>query len=135
MKIAVASQNYRTITPHGGKTRRFMVFEAQPDQEPVEIARIELLPEQVFCNVHGPAPHPIDGVDYVLVGSAGENFVAKLKRRGIEVIVTPEKDPATAVRQCLNGTLLRGEPHPHADDDDHQHHHHHHGHRHGGHEA
>ena len=28
MKIAVTSQNFRTITPHAGTTRRFLVYEA-----------------------------------------------------------------------------------------------------------
>jgi len=27
MKIAVASQNFRTVTPHAGRTRRFLVYE------------------------------------------------------------------------------------------------------------
>ncbi|MEW8693532.1 MAG: nitrogen fixation protein, partial [Candidatus Thiodiazotropha endolucinida] len=27
MKIAVTSQNFRTITQHAGKTRRFLIYE------------------------------------------------------------------------------------------------------------
>ncbi|MEW8525962.1 MAG: hypothetical protein AB2552_23275 [Candidatus Thiodiazotropha endolucinida] len=31
MKIAVTSQNYRTITQHAGKTRRFLIYEQDPE--------------------------------------------------------------------------------------------------------
>ena len=40
MRIAVTSQNLRTITGHAGKTRRFIVFEAEPGREPVEVDRL-----------------------------------------------------------------------------------------------
>ena len=37
MKIAVTSQNFRTITGHAGKTRRFIIYGAQGTDAPVEI--------------------------------------------------------------------------------------------------
>ncbi|HKJ77206.1 MAG TPA: nitrogen fixation protein, partial [Gammaproteobacteria bacterium] len=42
MEIAITSQNFRTVTGHAGKTRRFLVYEAGPGQEPVEVDRLDL---------------------------------------------------------------------------------------------
>ena len=34
MRIAVASQNFRTVTGHAGKSRRFLVFDVAPVRTP-----------------------------------------------------------------------------------------------------
>jgi len=39
MKVAVSSQNFRTVTAHAGKCRRFIVYELQPSGVPAEVAR------------------------------------------------------------------------------------------------
>ena len=43
MRIAVASQNYRTITKHAGMTRRFLVFEAEQGAAPREVNEADAL--------------------------------------------------------------------------------------------
>ncbi|CAK0762635.1 hypothetical protein CCP3SC1_390001 [Gammaproteobacteria bacterium] len=48
MKIAVTSQNFRTISEHAGKARRFLIFEADSLGCPQEIGRLDLLKEQLF---------------------------------------------------------------------------------------
>jgi hypothetical protein len=65
MKIAVTSQNFRTITGHAGKTRRFLVYEAE-GSEVREIQRLDLPKEQSFHELPGDAAHPIDGVDVLI---------------------------------------------------------------------
>lgn len=105
MKIAVTSQNFRTITGHAGKTRRFLVYEAS-GPEVREVQRLDLPKEQSFHELHGDAPHPIDGVDVLITGSCGDHFVARLARRGIRVVATGETDPATAARLVSTGEPL-----------------------------
>lgn len=39
MKIAVTSQNFRTVTAHAGKTRRFLVFDIPSGDSPREVER------------------------------------------------------------------------------------------------
>ena len=113
MRIAVTSQNFRTITGHAGKTRRFLVYEAE-GADVREVQRLDLPKEQSFHELHGDAPHPIDGVDVLLTGSCGENFVARLARRGIRVVATGETDPVTAVRLVSTGQPLPpAAPHEH----------------------
>jgi len=45
MKLAVTSQNFRTITGHAGKTRRFIIFAAEDNETAVEIDRLDLAKE------------------------------------------------------------------------------------------
>lgn len=115
MKIAVGTQDFQTIATHGGRTRRFLVFEAEPGSEPRELWRFELAAEEVLHHYGDGRPHPIDGVQAVVTGSSGSGFVAHMKRRGIEPVTTSETDPVQAVRDWLAGTVKPAEPmqHPH----------------------
>ena len=113
MKIAVTSQNFRTITGHAGKTRRFLVYEAE-GAEIREVRRLDLPKQQSFHELAGDAAHPIDGVAVLITASCGDHFVARLARRGIRVLATRETDPETAVRLVsTGGSLPPAEPHEH----------------------
>ncbi|WP_029009181.1 NifB/NifX family molybdenum-iron cluster-binding protein [Azospirillum halopraeferens] len=110
MKFAVASQNFRTITAHAGKTRRFVLYDAEPGTPPVETGRLDLPKEMAFHGFAG-GPHPLDAVDVVIAGSAGPGFVARLRERGVVTVATAETDPLTAVAAYLDGTLPPPDPH------------------------
>jgi predicted Fe-Mo cluster-binding NifX family protein len=127
MKIAVTSQNFRTVTGHGGKSRRFLIYDAQPGTPPTEVDRLDLPIEQSFHEFSGGS-HPVDGVDALVTGSAGSGFIRKLAERGIRVVVTGETDPVKAVDDVLAGHITPPAPH----DCDHHEHQHQHGHRHQG---
>ena len=103
MKFAVASQNFRTITAHAGKTRRFLLFQAEAGGAPVETGRLDLPKEMAFHGFAGRS-HPLDGVDVVIAGSAGPGFVARMRERGIVAVATAETDPQAAVAAYLDGT-------------------------------
>ena len=101
MKLAVTSQNFRTVTPHAGRTRRFLIYEAEPGLTPRETDRLDLPLEQSFHEFHGPGPHPLDGVDVVIAGSFGDGFAARMAERGITAIRTDVADPLEAVKAYL----------------------------------
>jgi predicted Fe-Mo cluster-binding NifX family protein len=105
MRIAVASQNFRTITPHAGVTRRFLVYEAVSGGMPREVDRLDLPREMALREAARTAPHPLDSVDAVLVGSAGPGFLRRMAERGVDAVVTTETDPLRAVASYLAGTL------------------------------
>jgi predicted Fe-Mo cluster-binding NifX family protein len=127
MRIAVSSQNFRSITGHAGKSRRFIVFNMEPGQAPVEVDRLDLPKEMSLHEYHGD-DHPLFdlGLDAVLTGSAGAGFMQRLGRRGIRVIATAEKDIDRAL-----SALAKGEPLPEAPPHDHGGGGHAHGHGHG----
>jgi len=103
VKIAVTSQNFRTVTGHAGKARRFLIF----DREGREMDRLDLPESLSFHEWHGAddAPHPVDGVDAIVTAGCGEGFRNRMARRNIPVRATSETDPATAVRLLLEGRL------------------------------
>jgi predicted Fe-Mo cluster-binding NifX family protein len=112
VKIGITSQNFRTITRHAGKTRRFLVY-GQPENEEVrEIERIDLPKEMSLHEFHGEGPHPIDELDVIVTASCGDGFMRRMAARGIRVICTSETDPLTAASAVYRGLPL-AEPAPH----------------------
>ncbi len=109
MKIAVTSQNFRTVTGHAGRARRFLLFDVAADGTITEAGRLDLPIEQSFHEWRGSAPHPIDGVDVLISAEFGEGFAARMARRGIEAVMTTETEPLAAVRDYVQrkaaGTL------------------------------
>jgi predicted Fe-Mo cluster-binding NifX family protein len=109
MKFAVASQNFRTITPHAGKTRRFLLFDAEAGSKPVETGRLDLPIEMSMHEYRGDA-HPLYQVQVVIAGSAGPGFVNRLRERGVTAVATEETDPVKAIKDYLAGTLTPSAP-------------------------
>jgi predicted Fe-Mo cluster-binding NifX family protein len=112
VKIGITSQNFRTITGHAGKTRRFLVY-GQPDNEGIrEIMRLDLPKDMSMHEFHGEGLHPIDELDVIVTASCGDGFMRRMADRGIRVILTSETDPLTAASAVSHGLPL-AEPAPH----------------------
>lgn len=123
MLIAVSSQNFRTVTGHAGKARRFIVFNAQPGNQPRDVMHIDLPKEQSMHEFKGEGRHPLDDVQVLICGSAGAGFIERMAARGVKTVVTSESDPVTAVDNYIAGTLAGPAPHDHDHDCDHDHEH------------
>lgn len=106
MKIAVTSQNRRTITQHAGRCRKFFVFTIENGQI-LSKELLELPKEQSFRESPSEAPHPLDDIDLLIAGGMGEGLRKRLDEKGIECIVTSEEDPERAVALYLSGSLPR----------------------------
>ena len=114
MKIAIASQNWQTITNHPGKTGRFRIFEAHHGQLPTELPRLDLPKDLFLHNFAGTDSHPLFAMDVIIAGTAGDGFIRRLASQGVRVMTTAEKDPLTAITHFFAGTLPPGAPHDHA---------------------
>ena len=113
MRIGITSQNFRTITGHAGKSRRFLVFEAAPGQDPVAVERIDLPKELSLHEYHGD-DHPLFRLDVVITASCGTGFSQRLQRHGVRVLTTSATDPAVAAKTVAqNQDLPPAEPHEH----------------------
>ena len=121
MRIAVTSQNYRTVTGHAGKARRFIVFEADGQTPLREIERLDL---DINMAIHGydhQAAHPLDSMQVLITGGAGEGFIRNLASRGVQVVATDESDPGLAVEAFFAGRVKSASEscnHDHSDLDD-----------------
>lgn len=117
MRIAVASQNFRTVTGHAGMASRFIVFFAEGGQSPRELTRLDLPKAQTIHETNAEDRHPLDEVQVLIAGSAGAGFIERMTQRGVKTVITSETDPATAVANYLAGALAAPAP----DDHDHDH--------------
>lgn len=121
MRIAVTSQNFRTVTGHAGRARRFIVFETQADASPKEIGRLDLDADMAIHGYGQQSAHPLDAMDVLITGGAGEGFVRNLAARGVQVVATPESDPALAVAAFLAGRVMSASDGCNHDHDEHGH--------------
>jgi predicted Fe-Mo cluster-binding NifX family protein len=129
MKIAVTSQNFRTVTGHAGKTTHFLVFEANAETAPREVERLDLRPEMMIHEFRGAGEHPLQRVDALVTGGAGDGFIQRMAAWGVRVAVTQETEPAVAVAAFARGELQPVTPgtgggHHHAEGDHGGHGHH-----------
>ena len=105
MRIGVTSQNFRSITGHAGKSRRFLIYDAHHDEPITEIGRLDLPKDMSMHAFHGEH-HPIFDLDVIITAGCGEGFVERLRQHGVQVIATAEANPVVAVNAVLAGRPL-----------------------------
>jgi len=105
MKIGITSQNFRTITGHAGKARRFFVYEGFNGDDIKLIDKIDL-PKDQSIYASNDTRHPIDDLNILITASCGDGFQRKMKNRGIIVVKTSEQDPLTEAKQFICGEPL-----------------------------
>lgn len=106
LRIAIAAQDSGAVAGHAGKARRWLVYECVPGAPLAAPHAVELAPAQVFHHFRDDGPHPLDGVDVVVAGSAGDGFLRHMARRGTEVLLTGESEPLHALERILAGEAL-----------------------------
>ncbi len=135
-KVAITSQNKRTVTNHAGKCLNFLVYTIE-DEKIIEKEVLTLDRERnlkyTFHDDPSEIPYsPVFEVDILLTGSIGGSGIHKLAQNNVAAYVIREKDPDTAIEKLLNGTLEAFEPASHSHQHHDHHHHDHHEHSHGG---
>jgi predicted Fe-Mo cluster-binding NifX family protein len=100
VKIAVCSQNRKTVTGHAGKCRRFRLFE-HDGQALREQDLLELPIEGTFHATPFEAPHPLDDVQALIALDMGDGLKRKLAARGIIAHLTELTDPHAAIQSFL----------------------------------
>jgi predicted Fe-Mo cluster-binding NifX family protein len=108
MRIAVTSQDRKTITGHAGKCRKFWIYEID-GKTIVRKTLLELALDQSLHESHGASPHPLDGISVLISGGAGQGLIQRLSGMGIQGLVTAETEPDSAVADFLAGKLRPGQ--------------------------
>jgi predicted Fe-Mo cluster-binding NifX family protein len=121
MKIGITSQNFRTITGHAGKTRRFLVYSVADGGELQGPERIDL-PKEMSLHEYRGSDHPVFAFDVLICAGCGEGFRRRMQSQGVEVVATAETDPQRAASLYLQGEALTPAlPHEHEHGHDHGH--------------
>lgn len=100
VKIAVASQNRKTVTGHTGRCRKFWIYDVA-DGEIQQSHLLELPREQSFHDSSPQHTHPLDDVDVLIGGGIGQGLQRRLQNMGIVPIVTDETDLLQAVQSYI----------------------------------
>ena len=106
MKIAVTSQNRKTITEHAGKCRKFWVYEVEEDVI-VDKRLVEVAAEQSLHASHHRLAEALAGINVLITGSMGFGLKDRLMQSGILPVITIEEDPDAAVAGLLTNSLER----------------------------
>lgn len=127
-KIAISSQNKKTITGHAGNCNHFFIYtvdtEGNYEKESLKLEKGNTLHD----SFQGTAGHnPIFDMDIFLTQSIGKSAIQKLEEKKVRTYIIEESNPETAINKLIEGTLK-------AFSNEGQHHHDHehgHGHDHG----
>ena len=106
MKIAVPTEDYKTVAGHAGQASRWLYYEIATAHDLAEPRRIALSREQVFHHWDDSGPHPLDGVEVIVARSAGQGFLRRMQARGVTVLLTAETHAQAALRKVLDGEAL-----------------------------
>ncbi len=105
-RIAIATQDFKAVSGHAGRARDWFVVTLDAGADEPHCERVTLEKSQILHLATEDRPHPLDGVDLVVAGSAGEGFVRHMARRGAEVVLTAETDPARVIDACRSARAL-----------------------------
>ena len=109
MKIAVSSQNQKSVTAHLGHCQKFWIYDV--DGTTIQNKQLlQLSKEQSFHESSPKATHPLDAVQVLISGSMGQGLARRLEAKDIKPIITAETDPDTAVASYLAGSLVTISP-------------------------
>jgi predicted Fe-Mo cluster-binding NifX family protein len=109
VKIAIATKDFREVSGHAGQTRQWLVYDLSEHRSNRLLPapeRVDLKKEEMLHVFEDNCPHPLDGIDIVVAGSAGDGFIRHMKLRGSEVLLTGETDPALAINRIIAGDAL-----------------------------
>jgi len=101
LRIAVSSQNRRTVTDHAGRCRKFWVYEIRQNKVDNKVLR-ELSLEQTLHSAQLGDDHPLDDVHVLITAGMSPYLFQRLQRGGIKPFVTEEADPDKAVQMLLD---------------------------------
>lgn len=109
MKIAIATKDYAEVSGHAGQTRQWLLYDLSAHRSNQLLPapqRVELAKDEILHVFEDDRAHPLDGIDIIVAGSAGDGFIRHMKQRGAEVLLTGERDPAVAITRILAGEAL-----------------------------
>jgi len=110
MKIAVAcNSDFTQTTGHAGRAKRWLMFDTDVSSSPEQI---QLSSDEVFHYFEGDSEHPLRYAQAIIAQSAGEGFLNKMKKRGVDAVMTAETDPIKAVEDYLVQQLSPPKPRP-----------------------
>jgi predicted Fe-Mo cluster-binding NifX family protein len=109
MKIAIATREFTSVSGHAGQARQWLLWDLRDhraDRLLPAPRRIDLAADEVLHTFADDRTHPLDGIDIAVAASAGDGFIRHMRKRGTQVLLTGESDPAFAITRIIAGEAL-----------------------------
>lgn len=106
MKIAIATDDFEQVAGHAGQASCWLLYDCVPGGDVGAARRILLSRAQVFHHWDDSGPHPLDGVAVAVARTAGDGFLRRMQKRGVEVLLTSETQADAALLKVLAGEAL-----------------------------
>ena len=108
-KVAISSQNKKTITGHAGKCLHFYIYTIKEDgnfdKELIHLEKNETL-SYTFHEDKTPSPfNYLFDMDILLTLQIGQGGVLRLAKQNVTAYMVQEKNPDTAIKKLIEGTL------------------------------
>ncbi len=117
MRIAITSQNRKSITEHAGQCRKFLIYDIA-GQSVAKRCLVELPLNQSF-HASPALPDALADVEVLISRGMGRQLFQRLIGYGIQPLLTDETDPDAAIAAFLAGKLESrapgGECHDHGE--------------------
>ncbi len=112
MKIAVTSKDFSNVTGHAGQAKKWLLFDVQDTDTEWQVSQVALTKAQTFHHFKGGCSHPLDCISALIAISAGESFLMRMRKAGIDAVLTAETNPHKAVADYLKQKLSPPKPRP-----------------------
>lgn len=106
MKIAIATDDFEQVAGHAGQAACWLLYDCYPGGEVDTAMRVLLSRAQVFHHWDDSGPHPLDGVEVMIARTAGDGFLRRMQKRGVDVLLTSETRADAALLKVLAGEAL-----------------------------
>jgi predicted Fe-Mo cluster-binding NifX family protein len=113
MKIAIVSDDQKTIADHFGRARGFLVYDVDAEQVKHREYRLNTFTGHARglegaghqADRHGPILAALKDCAAVISHGMGQRIYHDLRQAGIEAVITDETDVEPALRLYLKGEL------------------------------
>ncbi len=101
MKIAITSQNAKSVTAHAGRCRKFWVYELSSDGADIVKQFVELEMDETLHTMQSSLPPKLAGIDVLITANLGESLRKKLTEAGITTHLLSSATPDIALLNYL----------------------------------
>ena len=101
MKIAITSQNVRSVTAHAGRCRKFWVYDIVKVGSEINKKFVELETDETLHSMKEHLPEKLTGLNVLITMNLGDSLRSKLSAAGVLSHVTDEPSPDYALLKFL----------------------------------
>lgn len=108
-KVAITSQDKKTITGHAGKCRNFYIYtidkKGKFEKDLINLTNEETLHHAFQDDSSSKSNNYLYDMDIILTQSMGQGAILKLASQNVTVYTIQETDPEVAIKKLIEGTL------------------------------